>query len=119
MTMNLLFCLLLWQPASAFQVMPRSQTITNVHQRVDIQQRISSQKQISSNVLFATDKEEEEVEEPKFTSFDDAGRTLIDEDDTKKMEAMGDYDENPMVRACMNECQLPSDVSIYHVVLHY
>lgn len=31
------------------------------------------------------------------TTFDEAGKSLVDEEDNKRMEAMGDYDLNPDV----------------------
>jgi hypothetical protein len=33
----------------------------------------------------------------KRTTFDEAGKSLIDEEDSKRMDAMGDYDLNPDV----------------------
>lgn len=34
------------------------------------------------------------------TTFDQAGASLIEEDDQKRMEQMGDFDANPAVRSC-------------------
>jgi hypothetical protein len=35
---------------------------------------------------------------PQRTTFDQAGKSLMDEQDNKRMEAMGDFDANPDVR---------------------
>jgi hypothetical protein len=36
------------------------------------------------------------------TTFDEAGRSLVDEQDMKRMDAMGDFDANPNVGLRMN-----------------
>lgn len=53
----------------------------------------------SKTVLFAEDSSNSSSEEEirKSTSFDDAGRSLIEEEDKKRMEEMGDFDSNPEV----------------------
>jgi hypothetical protein len=38
---------------------------------------------------------------PQRTTFDQAGKSLMDEQDNQRMEAMGDFDANPDVRVCM------------------
>lgn len=38
-------------------------------------------------------------------SFDQAGASLVEEDDQKKLEEMGDYDENNDVRSIEFPCQ--------------
>jgi hypothetical protein len=38
------------------------------------------------------------VVSPQRTTFDQAGKSLMDEQDNKRMEAMGDFDANPNVR---------------------
>jgi hypothetical protein len=44
----------------------------------------------------ATEATEDRVSDQ--TTFDDAGRSLMDEQDMKRMQAMGDFDVNPNVR---------------------
>jgi len=52
--------------------------------------------------LFETSESERsqdtDDQEVKRTSFDQAGRSLVDEEDQKRIEEMGDFDENPSVR---------------------
>lgn len=56
---------------------------------------------IGHQTLLATSNSQEETDEdnPKIamTSFDQAGAGLIEEEDRKRMEAMGDFDVNPNV----------------------
>ena len=61
--------------ASAFSVLPHTRSCSN--------QRLWSERQ---------DKQDDRM------SFDEAGAGLIDEEDKKRMESMGDYDTNPNVR---------------------
>lgn len=49
-------------------------------------------------------KDEDYIER---TSFDQAGASLIEEEDRKRMEQMGDFDSNESVRQCANLCKLP------------
>jgi hypothetical protein len=51
----------------------------------------------ASTVLYAEDEEKED-NTARSSSFDEAGRSLVDEDDQKRMEEMGDFDSNPDVR---------------------
>jgi len=58
---------------------------------------------------FSSSKKEQEEEEDtavQRTSFDQAGASLIQEEDTKRMESMGDFDSNPDVRTCLFCCCL-------------
>ena len=48
-----------------------------------------------------TNKEQEEKEEESMvqrTSFDQAGKSLVEEEDKKRLDEMGDFDSNPNVR---------------------
>ena len=49
-------------------------------------------------------KDEDYIER---TSFDQAGASLIEEEDRKRMEQMGDFDSNESVRQCANLWKLP------------
>jgi hypothetical protein len=68
-------------------------------------QRSSSSTGISryapTTAIFSSqwDEEDEEVatEDKQRASFDEAGRSLRDEDDKAKMDEIGDYDSNPQV----------------------
>jgi hypothetical protein len=42
---------------------------------------------------------------PQRTTFDQAGKSLMDEQDNQRMEAMGDFDANPDVRVCKTSAQ--------------
>jgi hypothetical protein len=56
---------------------------------------------LGRQTVFSTSNSQEESDEdsPKITitSFDQAGASLIEEEDRKRMEAMGDFDVNPNV----------------------
>jgi hypothetical protein len=52
---------------------------------------------LTIRLLSADPKINDETEGIKRTTFDEAGRSLVEEEDTKRMEAMGDYDLNPNV----------------------
>lgn len=60
----------------------------------------------AETVLFVGEdrKSDEDASAPGSSSksFDDAGRSLVDEEDQKRMEEMGDFDDNPSVspRGC-------------------
>jgi hypothetical protein len=47
---------------------------------------------------LSAEPKEDDNEGIKRTTFDEAGRSLVEEEDTKRMEAMGDYDLIPNVR---------------------
>lgn len=51
-------------------------------------------------VLYSEKDEREDVIERK--SFDEAGKSLIDEQDRERMEQMGDFDESPDVSCRRN-----------------
>lgn len=55
----------------------------------------------SSPPIWSTQKghDDDEDETIERTSFDQAGASLIEEEDVKRMENMGDFDSNPNVRA--------------------
>lgn len=54
-------------------------------------------KQTTHSLLFLSvvDNQDQNEEAISRTTFDEAGKSLIDEEDAKRMEAMGDYDLNP------------------------
>jgi len=52
---------------------------------------------LSSSPEKQEENQEEDVE-PSRTTFDQAGASLIDEEDKKRMEEMGEFDSNPNVR---------------------
>ena len=58
----------------------------------------SDEKDDSLTAVGATtggdDEEDEKIER---TTFDQAGKSLIDEEDKKRLEQMGDFDANPDV----------------------
>lgn len=49
-------------------------------------------------LLFQSSEQEGNDDIVDRTSFDQAGRSLIEEEDQKRMEQMGDFDSNPAVR---------------------
>ena len=49
-------------------------------------------------VLFSSGEDLEDFEQIERTSFDQAGASLIEEEDQKRMEQMGDFDSNDSVR---------------------
>lgn len=53
----------------------------------------------SSNKHINENEELEEETSMERTSFDQAGRSLMDEEDRQRMEQMGDFDLNPSVRS--------------------
>lgn len=58
------------------------------------------QKTIQTAIYFsspADNNDEGNEKDLKRTTFDEAGKSLIDEEDYKRMEAMGDFDLNPDV----------------------
>lgn len=50
-----------------------------------------------SVVLRSSTNEDEGETPPERTSFDQAGQSLMDEEDRKRLEEMGDFDSNPAV----------------------
>jgi hypothetical protein len=71
---------------------------------VNQNRRIVSQRDKLLQILYlssphtSSDNNQSESEEKVIrTTFDEAGKSLIDEEDAKRMEAMGDYDLNPDV----------------------
>lgn len=87
---HLLNCFLLGQgvATSAFVV-----TSKNIHS----QQTDLLLNKEAAHQLFSSPQDEEEVEKIQATSFAEAGKSIIDEQDKERMEAMGDFDENPNV----------------------
>ena len=71
--------------------------------------RVNSRSVIANNIRCwqsspkknEPDEQDEDVLVER-TSFDQAGRSLIEEEDQKRMEQMGDFDSNPNVR-CRND----------------
>lgn len=60
-------------------------------------QSLQQQSTRKSNPLFSTQWDEEDDDIVAAASFEDAGQSLKDEDDKKKMGEMGDFDSNPAV----------------------
>lgn len=50
--------------------------------------------------LWSSTPEKSDDENVDRTTFDQAGRSLIEEEDMKRLQQMGDYDSNPDVSAC-------------------
>ena len=53
-----------------------------------------------TTILFAGEEDDGTVDR---TSFDQAGKSLIEEEDRQRMEQMGDFDTNPDVRKASGE----------------
>ena len=89
-------------------VVPTVSSNNHNNQYLPRQQQRRQQRQFSTTWLFQTNTdnnndEKNEVSMPAAaamdrTSFDEAGRSLLDEQDMKRMNEMGDFDVNPNVR---------------------
>ena len=89
-----LLILVLLEPSASFTTVYRqSSSIVASNQRAVVDLKPAS------TVLFSSSEGEDDS--PKSTSFDDAGRSLVDEEDKKRMEEMGDFDSNPNVSYVM------------------
>ena len=51
----------------------------------------------TSSALFSSNDDMDDVDKMERTSFDQAGASLIEEEDQKRMEQMGDFDSNSSV----------------------
>lgn len=64
--------------------------------------KVSNHKRITSRCWSSPmNKEQDEKEEESVvqrTSFDQAGKSLVEEEDKKRLDEMGDFDSNPNVR---------------------
>ena len=85
--------LILWQSAliTAFVVVPQTCPLSRG--------TTVNFKKTPTGLFMATKDEEDTSGSSERTSFEDAGNSLIDQEDNEKMEAMGDFDSNPAVSA--------------------
>ena len=72
-------------------------TLTGRNSHLSFAQAIRTKQRTFLNSSPAGKNESDGDVEVKRTTFDDAGKSLIDEEDYKRMESMGDFDLNPDV----------------------
>jgi hypothetical protein len=70
-------------------------------------------------VIFNSNVEDGSEDGTTRTTFDEAGKSLIAEEDNKRMEAMGDYDLNPDVSISVSPVEFWKKSKILITVVHH